>query len=58
MMTNMRKCGYCGTEMDESDLIKEEIHFVDHDCDFVEETCPYCGWHSEIIEDQLESWAY
>ena len=58
----MRKCGYCGKEIDESELIKETINCwapdVGHECDYIEETCPNCGWYSECIEDQLDSWVY
>ena len=54
----MRKCGFCGKEMDDSELIKEELQFKDSECNYIEEKCPYCGWHSMNIEDQLESWVY
>jgi hypothetical protein len=58
----MRKCGYCGKEIDESELIKETVNCwapdVGHECDYIEEKCPHCGWYSDRIEDQLESWVY
>lgn len=54
----MRKCGYCGKEMDDSEVIKKTINcwtpYTGHDLDYVEEKCPYCGHASELIEDQFE----
>ena len=55
---NIRKCGYCDKEIDESELIKETVNCwapdVGHECDYIEEICPYCGWHSINIEDKPE----
>ena len=58
----MRKCGYCGREMDDSELIRETVNCwtpdAGHECDYIEEKCPHCGWRSMNIEDQFESWVY
>ena len=57
-----RKCGFCGREMDDSELKKEWVNCwapdVGHECDYIEEKCPYCGWASDRIEDQMDSWVY
>ena len=42
--------------MDDSELIKEELRFIDSECNYIEEKCPYCGHASERIEDEFEEW--
>ena len=51
----MRKCGYCGKEMNDNE-VKDYHPNPDSswENDLDEEQCPYCGYHSTLIEDQFE----
>lgn len=50
------KCGFCGKELTAEDIC-EYIPYP-YDCkpegDLDEEQCPYCGYHSDFIENKYE----
>lgn len=59
-----KKCAYCGRELTQ-DEIKDYYEgnphcqwLVDHDLINDQEMCPYCGYHSDLIEEDTDELYY